>query len=338
MTIGEQIDKAALVAEWFERRSYEHARFGDAALLAKHKQDRSLSVSVVLPCREVASTVGEIIDAVHALNERAPLVDQIVAIDAASADGTAAIAASHRAEVYMEDELMNRFGPAIGKGDAMWRALAIVRGDLVLYLDADTLDFGPHFLLGLLGPLLEVPQIRFVKAAYRRVHENAHDDGGRVTELAAKPLFNVFYPELTGFAQPLAGEFGGTRELLLSIPFFTGYAVEAGMMVDVLAAAGLHAMAQVDLGSRTHRPQSIFELGRMSYAVLRAIESRLREEGRLREPGSAGIPGLVAEADGYLHARRSSESLHLDHHVVEVIERPPMADVLGHRAGAGARM
>ena len=304
-------------------------------MLARRKRELSLSVSVVLPCREVASTVGEIIDAVRLLNERTPLVDQIVAVDAGSADGTAAIAAARGAEVYLEDELMDRFGPAVGKGDAMWRALAVARGDVVLYLDADTLEFGAHFVPGLLGPLLEVPGVRFVKAAYRRIW-NVEEDGGRVTELAAKPLFNVFYPELTGFAQPLAGEVAATRELLLSIPFFTGYAVEAGMMVDVLAAAGLPAMAQVDLGTRRHLPQSIFELGRMSYAVVRAIECRLRQEGRLREPRSAAPSKLIAETDGYLHARRSGESLRLDHHVVEVIERPPMIEVMEPPVAAGA--
>jgi glucosyl-3-phosphoglycerate synthase len=192
----------------------------------------------------------------------------------------------------------------------------------VMYLDCDTADFGRHFVSGLLGPLLELPELRFVKAAYSRPSQNGAavemEGSGRVTELTARPLFNLFYPELTGFAQPLAGEVAAPRAVLRSIPFFTGYAVETGMLIDVLRSAGLDSMAQVDLGQRTNRSQSLFALSRMSYEVLRAVELRLREEGRLN--GAAG-------GQAYVQALRSSDSLTLDRTEVAVVERPPMAEV-----------
>ena len=206
----------------------------------------------------------------------------------------------------------------------MWRALSIALGDVVMYLDADTTDFGRHFVYGLLGPLLTFPELRFVKAAYSRPSRDGAavemEGSGRVTELTARPLFNLFYPELTGFVQPLAGELAARRELLCSIPFFTGYAVETGMLIDVLDAVELDAMAQVDLGTRTNRNQDLFALSRMSYEVLRGVEARLRADGRLRERG--------AELEGYVQAIRSNATLNLDRTDVAVVERPPMAKLV----------
>jgi glucosyl-3-phosphoglycerate synthase len=245
-------------------------------------------------------------------------------VDAGSADGTAEIARSHGAEVYDEDELMPGFGPALGKGDAIWRALSVARGELILYLDADTPDFGQQFVYGMLAPLLTVPQLEFVKGSYSRPLTKGRrlvlDEGARVTELTAKPLLSLFYPELGGFAQPLAGEMAATRTLLSSIPYLTGYAVETGMLIDVLAAVGIDAMAQVDLGTRTNRNQSLHELGKMSYAVLLAVASRLRRDGRLLES--------APEHDSYVRAIRSVGGLSIDRARVEVMERPPIAGVL----------
>jgi glucosyl-3-phosphoglycerate synthase len=314
---------AATVEEWFERRSYHHSQFVDLELLAKSKRDRDLSLSVVLPAREVATTVGPIIDDIRALGERAPLVDQLLVIDADSQDGTADVAARHGAEVHRESELLTELGAVAGKGDAMWRALSLVRGDLVMYLDSDTLDFGPHFVYGLLGPLLTVPQLRFVKGTYSRSLRDAAgveiDDGGRVTELTARPLFNLFYPALTGFSQPLAGELVAPRDLLTSIPFFSGYAVETGMLIDVLDAVGLDAMAQVDLGTRTNRNQRLLELSRMSYEVVLAVERRaMSGNGSVHNP----------HPDVYVHAVRSESGLALEQRTVEVLERPPLREVL----------
>jgi glucosyl-3-phosphoglycerate synthase len=325
MTISRQLSKTDLVGRWLERRSYDHSQFANLDSLARRKQDLALCVTAVLPTREVAASLAPIIETVHSLNKRARLVDQLLVVDAGSSDGSAALAASLGAEVHDQDELLPQFGPAIGKGDAMWRALAVARGDIVLYLDADTADFAEAFVFGLLGPLLSVPELRFVKASYSRPWtdgEKVRPDGGaRVTELTAKPLLNLFYPALSGFAQPLAGEMAATRELLERLPFFTGYAVETGMLIDVLETVGLDAMAQVDLASRTNPHQPLFELGKMSYAVAIAVETRLRRDGRLDE-------GAAFERDRYVRAIRSADGLRLDSTAVEVAERPPMAELL----------
>jgi glucosyl-3-phosphoglycerate synthase len=212
----------------------------------------------------------------------------------------------------------------LGKGDAIWRALSVVRGDLVLYLDSDNTDFRPHFVNGLLGPLLSEPGVRFVKGLYSRPWSDGRqvspDGGARVTELTAKPLLNLHFPGLAGFAQPLAGEAAATRELLCSIPFLTGYAAEIGMLIDVQRRAGLDAMAQVDLGSRSNQNQPLFALGKMAFAVLRAVELR------------RGQDGAAIGAEQYVHAIRSADDLRLERSQVELVERPPLTDLL--RPGA----
>jgi glucosyl-3-phosphoglycerate synthase len=318
--------------EWFEHRSYDYRQFSDLEEMGRRKREHSLTVSAVLPCRNVADTIGTIIDEIHATNEQAPLVDQILAVDADSADGTAEVAGSKGAEVYSENELLSHYGDAHGKGDAMWRSLSVARGDLIMFIDADTKDFRPQFVYGVLGPILYVPEVRFVKAAYRRPfksHETLEvDGGGRVTELTAKPLFNLYYPELSGFVQPLAGEFVADKELFCSIPFLTGYAVETGIMIDVLKRVGLGAMAQVDLGTRQNRHQPLRDLSRMSYAVLRAVARRLRQEGRLDQARDPELPEQLFQFSNYLHAVATPEGLKLQEYVEELVERPPIADAL----------
>lgn len=316
------------VAEWFSRRSYEHDSFGAPATLARRKLELGFSLSIVLPCREVAGTIGAIADEIHALNEEAPLVDEVVAIDARSSDGTADVARRHGLSVYVEDELVPGFGPALGKGDAMWRALAVARGDLVMYLDSDTSNFGRHYIYGMLGPILTDPAVSFVKATYHRpflAPDGAVlDDAGRVTELTAKPLLRLFYPELSGFGQPLSGELVAHRGLLASIPFWTGYAVEAGMLIDVFRTSGLEAMAQVGLGARRNRSQSLRALGAMSYAVATAVVRRSLEDGRL-----VSSNGLARDERSYVRAVCTPDGTTLEEEPIELIERPPMAALDG---------
>src|SRR3984885_5005615 len=265
------------VREWFEQRSFRHEDF--AALGTAGQAPRELSTTLIFPARNVAATIGPILAEVARLNDRTGLIDQVMVVDADSPDGTADIARAWGAEVYSENELLPDYGPAQGKGDAMWRSLSVARGDIVMFADADTSNFREQFIYGTLGPLLTVPGVQFTKAAYRRPYTDSSksvpDGGGRVTELMAKPLFNFFCPELAGFVQPLAGEFAAPKELLCRVPFLTGYAVELGLMVDVLREIGLGAMAQVDLGVRHNRHQPLWDLTRMSYTVLRAMMSRM---------------------------------------------------------------
>ena len=294
-------------------RRFHHSDFDLPRLLERKAEP----VTVVLPAREVADTIGEIVERLRGLD---PLIDQVLVVDAASRDGSAEVAAQAGADVYQESDLMPEFGQVLGKGDAMWRALSVARGELVVYLDSDTRDFSPHFALGMLGPLICEPDVRFVKGFFHRPYRRADGaeqpaDGGRVTELTARPLLSAFFPELAAFAQPLAGEVAARRTLFEQIPFASGYAVETAMLLharDVLG--GTAGMAQVDLDVRLNSHQSLRELAPMAYAVLSVILQRLRADGRLVDDH----PLPLQTADGGLVQ-------------VEVVERPPYAK-LGARA------
>jgi glucosyl-3-phosphoglycerate synthase len=318
--------------DWFEQRSFRHRDFADLAAPGPGGRRSPATVSLVLPARNVADTIGPILDQVTRMCLRSSLVDQVIVVDADSTDGTAEIARQWGAEVYSENELLPEYGAARGKGDAMWRSLSVARGEVVMFADADTRHFGAHFVYGTLGPLLTMPGVRFSKAAYRRPFVDTPvpiiDGGGRVTELMAKPLLNFFCPQLAGFVQPLAGEFAAYRELLYKIPFLTGYGVELGILVDVLREVSLPAMAQVDLGVRHNRHQPLWNLTRMSYIVLHAMMRRMDLPDRLAAmPAMAGLRQLPGP-EVYLHAVATDEGLRLDSHREELIERPPMAEVL----------
>jgi len=321
------------VWEWFEQRSFHHRDFHGLALSGAGA--KRPSTTLIFPARNVAGTIGTILSVVADLQARTGLPDQVIVVDADSPDGTADIARAHGAEVYSENELMRGYGPAQGKGDAMWRSLSMARGDIVMFADADTTDFRDHFVYGTLGPLLADPAIQFCKAAYRRPftqgEKSVPDGGGRVTELMAKPLINLFYPKLAGFVQPLAGEFAGRRELLSAVPFFTGYGVEIGMLIDVFAEIGLEGMAQVDLGTRQNRHQTLADLTRMSSVVLRTVAMR---EGLARRELDGDVPGLweLRQPETYLHAVATDDGLRLDEHLNELIERPPLARLTGGSA------
>jgi glucosyl-3-phosphoglycerate synthase len=229
-----------------------------------------------VPARDEAATIASVFAPLVRLRERGVL-DQVVVVDA-STDGTGDIAARLGAEVYAQAALMPSFGPVIGKGDAMWRALSVLRGDVICFVDADTERFGPHFACGLVGPLVLEPELQFVKGFYRRPFrlgdEIAPEGGGRVTELTARPLLKLFYPALADIRQPLAGEIAARRDLLERLPFATGYAVEIAMLIDAYELAGPDAIAEVDLDERQNRHQSLSELGPMATAVMQAVLDR----------------------------------------------------------------
>ena len=268
-------------------RSFTHADF-PLELLLEHK---SVSATVVLPAREVADTIGAIVERIRRLGS---LVDQILVVDAGSVDGTAEIAAAAGAEVRQQGELRSELGPVLGKGDAMWRALEAARGDHVVFVDADTRDFSADFVTGLLGPLICEPETRFVKGAYRRPFchggVDVPDGGGRVSRLTARPLLSAFYPDLAGLEQPLAGEIAAPREVLDRVPFATGYAVEIAMLLDVRALVGAEAIAQVDIGERRNYHQPLHQLEPMADTVLATVCERLRREGRLLAETPQAMP------------------------------------------------
>jgi glucosyl-3-phosphoglycerate synthase len=278
---------------WHRSNTFVHNQFPAERLAA----ERSATASICLPARDEARTIGPILEQLLPLRERG-VVDQIAVLDN-STDGTGEIARRLGAEVHDQHDLMPELGPVLGKGDAMWRALPVLRGELICFLDADSERFGPHFACGLLGPLILGDGISLVKGFYRRPFRVGDtvfpDGGGRVTELTARPLLNLFYPDLAAISQPLAGELAAPRELLERLPFVTGYGVDIALLIDAYREEGLDAIAQVDLDVRQNAHQPLRDLGPMAYSVLHAVASRLEREGRLRGP----LPtGFISPADG----------------------------------------
>ena len=268
-------------------RTFHHGDFPSERLA-----DRVETVSVVVPARNCAPTIAVVAETLVDLRERG-LLDQVLVIDADSADGTAQTAAAVGADVVSENELMPEFGPNQGKGDAMWRSLSLVTGDVVCFLDGDTANFDAHFAAGTVGPLLFEPGVEYVKGFFRRpfregAEERPHD-GGRVTELIARPLLRRFWPELAEMRQPLAGEMAGRRELLSRLPWSVGYAIETALLLDVYAAVGPCGIAQVDLDVRFNDHKSLPALAPMADEVLAAAAVRLEREGRLLAPGAAPL-------------------------------------------------
>jgi glucosyl-3-phosphoglycerate synthase len=305
---------------WHQSNTFHHRQFPPARTLVERLRVAEAGpVSVCLPARNEERTIGSILNCLGELRELG-LVDQIVVVDD-STDRTAEIARELGAEVHAQRGLRPELGDVLGKGDALWRALPVLRGEIVCFLDADSEHFGPHFVSGLLGPLVHDERIAFVKAFYRRPFRfgdlTLPDEGGRVTELTARPLLNLFYPDLAGFEQPLAGEVAMRRRLLERLPFATGYGVDIAMLIDAYATVGLDGLAQVNLDLRQNAHQPLRELAGMASAVLRAVSVRLEREGRLRGPLPAGL--LVPETDD------------LRVHSVSATERPPL---LAARAAA----
>ncbi|HEY4996832.1 MAG TPA: glucosyl-3-phosphoglycerate synthase [Solirubrobacteraceae bacterium] len=298
--------------DWRARRSYRADQFPLQRLLESKRE----SVALVLPAREVATTLGPIARLAASLRERG-LLDEVLVVDACSRDGSAAVASEAGIRVLQEDQIESQLGPARGKGDAMWRALSVLDSDIVAYADTDTEDFAEQFLTGLLGPLLCDHEVQFVKGFFRRpFREGATllaEGGGRVTELMARPLLNLHVPELAVFDQPLAGEVAARRELLERIPFSAGYGVEIAMLIDVWRAVGLEGMAQVHLGVRQNAHQSLRELSAMSYAVLLAASKRFLgpQFADAHVSGSMALP--PAEVGAPMEMRR-----------VPIEERPPL--------------
>ena len=277
-----------LAESWAQDRSFHHSAYPPERIAA----ERAQSVSVCLPARECAATVATIVSALLALQERG-VVDEVVVVDAASQDRTAELAAQAGARVLQERELMPEHGPVLGKGDAMWRALSALTGELVCFLDADSEDFSSHFACGLLGPLVCEPGVSFVKAHYRRpfLQGGVEDPegGGRVNHLMARPALALFYPELACVRQPLAGEVAARRELLEALPFATGYGVETAMLIDAWRKVGLDGLAQVDLEQHRNPHQSLAVLSPMASTVLATIARRLEQDGRLQGVGGAPL-------------------------------------------------
>ncbi|HSW94591.1 MAG TPA: glucosyl-3-phosphoglycerate synthase [Patescibacteria group bacterium] len=324
--IGELVDK------WFVENTFTSAEFADLAALVAQKEKQGVRISVALPTLNEEATIGKVITAIRSrLMERFPLVDELVVIDSDSTDRTRDIAERLGVPVHIHQQVLPEIGPGRGKGEALWKSLAITTGDLVVWVDTDVSQFHPKFVYGLIGPLLIRPEIAFVKAFYRRPlnvgGELQATGGGRVTELAARPILNLFFPELSGIIQPLSGEQAGRRSLLERLPFFDLYGVETGLLIDVLRTTGLRSIAQVDMKQRIHRNQSLLNLSKTSFEILQVAMKRL---------GDGRGQSLLDDANLTMKLiSPTAEGFHLDVQDIGVVERPPMITVPSYRERLG---
>jgi len=294
------------------------------AELAARKRQRGLSVSVCLPALNEAATIGDICGEIHALMPT--LVDELIVVDSGSNDDTIDVARAAGATTYRTSSLVPQIQiHSGGKGEALWKTLAVARGDIVVWLDSDTRNFTPAFVADLVAPLLMEDRIRLSKAFYDRPLQEPTGalttGGARVTELVVRPLAHVLFPELTGFIQPLSGEYASYRDLLRSVPLFTGYGVEIGLLIDLSERIGLEHMIQVDLGSRVHRNQEILALGRMAFQVAQVMTLRAEQLGRMKMAGE--WPEILTQF------RSTDEGPVLEQHHLVVEELPPMESVAG---------
>jgi glucosyl-3-phosphoglycerate synthase len=312
------------VERWMHRRTSAVADWPPGLLLEAKGSSR---VSVVLPALDEEATVGPIVAAIHAGLVAAGggdgLVDELVVVDSGSLDATGLVAAAAGATVVHRDRVLPRLPARPGKGEVLWRSLAATTGDVLVFVDADLRSFTPSYVRGLLGPLLTDRGVALVKAVYERPLRDGSAvlaaGGGRVTELVARPLINLHWPELAGVVQPLAGEYAARRGLLELLPFPTGYGVELAVLVDTWEMAGLDAIAQVDLGVRVHRHHDDARLGLMSSEIMQVALARLERSGRIRrrEP----VNPTLSQFD------RSGAAIAVVTHDVELVERPPMVTV-----------
>ncbi|MEV7071448.1 glucosyl-3-phosphoglycerate synthase [Streptomyces sp. NPDC091972] len=305
------------VERWLATRSWSVTDRPLHRIMAA-KRATGRTVSVVLPALNEEATVGDIVAVIrHDLMQQVPLVDEIVVVDSGSTDRTSEVAAAAGARVVHRDDILPRIPALPGKGEVLWRSLLVTSGDIVCFIDADLKEFSSDFVSGIVGPLLTDPGVDLVKGMYDRPLGGAAGQGGRVTELMARPLLNMHWPQLAGFVQPLGGEYAARRSLLEQLPFPVGYGVELGMLVDALHLVGLDALAQVDIGVRKHRHQDGQALGRMAAAIYRTAQLRLAR-GHLIRPA---LTQFERGRDGFEPRTYS----------VDTEERPPMTEIAEYR-------
>lgn len=293
--------------DWLSTNTYHHSQFKDIEALIERKKKRKLTISVCFPTLNEEKTIAkEIVILKSELMSRHDLVDEIVVIDSGSTDKTREIAREYGAQVYLAADILPEIDPMRGKGENLWKALQVLKGDIIVYVDADIKNIHPRFVYGLIGPLLMRDDVKYVKAFYDRpisldAKRVKPSGGGRVTELVIRPLFSLYYPELSQIIQPLSGEYAGFREIFEAISFPIGYGIETSMLLDIYRRWGIDAMAQVDLDKRVHRNQSTLALGRMAFGIMQTFFDRLADEGRitLREPLFDAMIQYELEGDRY---------------------------------------
>jgi nucleotide-binding universal stress UspA family protein len=315
---------SVLVDKWFAENTFHADEFADLKYLLTLKEKQNVTISLALPSLNEEETVGKVIKTIKsALMTRVPLLDEIVLIDSNSTDRTRQIVEKLGVPIHIHQNTLPQYGARKGKGEALWKSLYCTRGDIVIWIDTDIVNIHPRFIYGLIGPLLLRPEIDFVKGFYRRPlkvgNKMQAGSGGRVTELTARPLLNLFYPELSGIVQPLSGEYGGRRKALERLPFFSGYGVEIGLLIDMLERSGLISIAQVDLQERVHHNQPLEALGKMSFAIIQAVIRKL--EGKY---GSSILENINKTMK---MIRYEQERFFLDIEEIAEGERQPMIEI-----------
>src|SRR5215471_16962416 len=332
-----EAEMSAAVDKWFAENTFHSREFKDVERLVELKRRQGVTISLGLPTLNEESTIGDVIVTLRgALMDQVPLLDEIVVIDSLSTDRTVEIARSLGVPVVQHPDILPEHGSFRGKGEALWKSLHVLRGDIVAWCDTDISNIHPQFVYGTVGPLLTDPRISYVKGFYRRPlnfgGELQAAGGGRVTELTARPLINLFYPVLSGLVQPLSGEYAGRRELLERLPFFTGYGVETGHLIDVVENFGLNSIAQTDLGVRIHRNQDLLDLSKMAFAIMQVALKRLGDRHRIH---------LLEEVNRSMKLiHYNSDRLFLEVREIEDWERPPMSAIpayLFERSGERVR-
>jgi glucosyl-3-phosphoglycerate synthase len=315
---------SVVVDKWFAENTFHANEFSDLNYLLTLKKEQNVTISLALPALNEEETVGRVIrTAKNILMSRVPLLDEIVLIDSNSADRTRQIAEKIGVPVHIHQHTLPRYGARKGKGEALWKSLYCTSGDIIIWIDTDIVNIHPRFIYGLIGPLLLRPEIDFVKGYYRRPlkvgNKMQAGSGGRVTELTARPLLNLFYPELSGIVQPLSGEYGGRRKVLEQLPFFSGYGVEIGLLIDMLEKFGVRSIAQVDLLERVHHNQPLEALSKMSFAIIQAVIRKLE--------GKYGQNMLENVNKTMKMIRHEQDRFFLDIEEIAEGERPPMIEI-----------
>ena len=310
--------------QWLDRNTFHHGEFWDILKLVEEKEKKGLSISLCIPTLNEEKTIGkEVLILRSELMERYPLIDEFAVIDSGSSDKTLEVAASYGADVYLASDILPEVGDKRGKGENLWKAIHQLNGDVICYVDADISNIHPRFVYGLVAPLIHREEIHYVKAFYDRPLNYSSGlrstGGGRVTEILIRPLFSLFYPELTNVIQPLSGEYAARREVLEIIPFPIGYGVETSHLLDLYEKFGLDAFAQTDLDRRVHRNQTTNALGKMSFGILQTFFNRLHAQGKIDQ-----MPDMET-----FYRRFEVEDGVYNQLVQEVVEeeRPPMIEI-----------
>jgi glucosyl-3-phosphoglycerate synthase len=322
------------IEKWLETNTFHHGEFWDIRKLVEMKEAQGLKISLCIPTLNEEKTIGkEIVIFRSELMERYPLIDEFAVIDSGSEDKTLEVAASFGADVYSAADILPEVGDKRGKGENLWKAIYQLKGDIIVYVDADIKNIHPRFVTGIVAPLIYNETIKYCKAFYDRPMAYSSgirsSGGGRVTEILIRPLFSLFFPELSSLIQPLSGEFAVRREVLERIPFPIGYGVETAHILDVYKEWGLEAFAQCDLDQRIHRNQTTTALGKMSFGILQTFINRLKRYGMVDRLPEMATLYRQFQAEGNRYEQLTRE-------IVEY-ERPPMITIPAYRKKYGIK-